>query len=50
MITRHTTRAADPVVAKRSPLSLYGDTYKFGWLQGPRKLLKEKKFWLRGQI
>jgi hypothetical protein len=23
-------------------------TYKFGWLQGSRKVLKQKKFWSRG--
>jgi hypothetical protein len=24
------------------------ENYKFGWLQGSRKLLAEKNFWLRG--
>jgi hypothetical protein len=24
------------------------ENYKFGWLQGSRKLLKEEIFWLRG--
>jgi hypothetical protein len=24
------------------------ENYKFGWLQGSRKLLTEKNFWLRG--
>jgi hypothetical protein len=27
---------------------IFDAAYKLGWLQGSRKRLKEKKFWLRG--
>lgn len=41
---RRARNQAKRIAIARLPLC----NYKFGWLQGARELLKEKKFWLRG--